>query len=262
MLTSTEAQRQTCKIPTLLVRIFLLSTVICTCSLCVLVLLHMMSWQSGLEMMKTWNLYYLSDQGSRIRELMSASVCHGIHCQVSDRFLFVHKLRSVISSIFEAIKQRRENGWLGNLWILICQQNENESGRWWKCAEWEVAADVGKEQTFIYFFSFCTRLLSFTALPGGHNENDLLPGVWNRCKSEWNHQREASCASCTSFKYESWRKIHGLQTDSVMIAPPGTGCFPISRHQDFPSNRAHKVFTWKSKLPVPGAEMPKAWKTF
>lgn len=135
-------------------RIFLLSTVICTCSLRVLFLLHMTSWQSGLETTKIWNLYYLLDQGSCIRELMCVSVCHGIHCQVSDRFLFVHKLRSVISSIFETIKQRRENGWLGNPWILICQQNENESGRWWKCAEWEVAADVGKEQTFFYFFPF------------------------------------------------------------------------------------------------------------
>lgn len=117
-----------------------------------------------------------------------------------------------------------------------------------------------RNKLLLFFFSFCTRLLSFTALPGGHNENDLLPGVWNRCKSEWNRQREASCASCTSFKYESWRKIHGLQTDSVMIAPPGTGCFPISRHQAFPSNRTHKVFTWKSKLRVPGAEMPKKKK--
>lgn len=123
----------------------------------------MTSWQSGLEATKIWNLYYLLDQGSRIRELMRVSVCHGIHCQVSDRFLFVHKLRSVISSIFETIKQRRENGWLGNPWILICQQNENESGRWWKCAEWEVAADVGKEQTLILFFFLfvpdCSHLL-------------------------------------------------------------------------------------------------------
>lgn len=214
----------------------------------------------------TWNyknLDYLLVQGSRMGELMRVSVCHGIHCQVSDRFLFVHKLRSLISSIFETIKQRRENGWLGNPWILICQQNENESGRWWKCAEWEVAADVGKEQTFIlFFFPFCTQPLSFTALPGGQNESDLLPEVWNCCKSEWNRQREATCVSCASFKYESRRKIHGLQSDSVMIAPPGTGCFPVSRHQAFLLNCAHKVFTWKSKHPAPGAEMPKAWKMF
>lgn len=217
-----------------------------------------MSRQSGLETTKIWNFYYLLDQGSRIRELMRVSVCHAIHCQVSDRFLFVHKLLSVISSIFETIKQRRENGWLGNPWILICQQNENESGRWWKCAEWEVAADVGKEQTFIIIFlPDCSHLL-----PSQVDTMRATYWVWNCCKSEWNRQREASCASCTSFKYESWRKIHGLQTDSVMIAPPGIGRFHISRHQAFPSNCAHKVFAWKSKLPVPGAEMPKAWKTF
>lgn len=90
---------------------------------------------------------------------MCVSVCHGIHCQVSDRFLFVHKLHPVISSIFKTIKQRRENGWLGNPWILICQQNENESGRWWKCAEWEVAADVREEQTFFFFILGCSHLL-------------------------------------------------------------------------------------------------------
>lgn len=53
---------------------------------------------------------------------------HGILRQVSDSFLFVHKLRPVISSIFETIKQWRENGWLGNPWILICQHNEIERG--------------------------------------------------------------------------------------------------------------------------------------
>lgn len=47
MLTSTEAQHRTCKIETPLVRIFLLSAVICTCSLCVLFLVHVTSWQSG-----------------------------------------------------------------------------------------------------------------------------------------------------------------------------------------------------------------------
>lgn len=42
------------------------------------------------------------------------------------------------------------------------------------CAEWEVAVDVRKEQTF---FSFSTRLLSFTGLPCGHDENNSLPEV-------------------------------------------------------------------------------------
>lgn len=95
--------------------------------------------------------------------------CHAIHCQDFDRFLFVHKLLSVISSIFETIKQRRENGWLGNPWILICQQNENESGRWWKCAEWEVAADMSKEQTSSSFGHFRSRLFSSAACPGARN---------------------------------------------------------------------------------------------
>lgn len=49
------------------------------------------------------------------------------------------------------------------------------SRRWWKCAEWEVAADVHEEQTF---FSFSTWLLSFTAIPCEHDENNLLPVVW------------------------------------------------------------------------------------
>lgn len=98
--------------------------------------------------------------------------CHAIHCQDFDRFLFVHKLLSVISSIFETIKQRRENGWLGNPWILICQQNESESGRWWKCAEWEVAADMSKEQTSSSsssFGHFRSRLFSSAACPGARN---------------------------------------------------------------------------------------------
>lgn len=55
-------------------------------------------------------------------------------------------------------------------------------------------------------------------------------------------------------------KIHRLQTDSVMIAPPGMGSIPVSRHQDLNSHRAHKVLTWKRKLAAPGAEMPKALK--
>lgn len=62
----------------------------------------------------------------------SLCVCQCIHCQVSDRFLFVHKSYPVISSIFETIKQQRENGWFGNPWILICQHNEIERGRWWR----------------------------------------------------------------------------------------------------------------------------------
>lgn len=59
------------------------------------------------------------------KQLSSMCVCVSCtHCQVSDRFLFVHKSHSVISSIFKTIKQWRENGWLGNPWILICQHNE------------------------------------------------------------------------------------------------------------------------------------------
>lgn len=91
-------------------------------------------------------------------------VCHVTHCQVPDRFLFVQKLRPVISSIFETIKQWRENGWLGNPWILICQQNENGSGRWYKCAEWEVAADMLMEQTFS-FTTPCAERGSTTLQP-------------------------------------------------------------------------------------------------
>lgn len=131
--------------------------------------------------------------------------CRGIHCQDSDRFLFVHKLLLVISSIFETIKQRRENGWLGNPWILICQQNENESGRWWKCAEWEVTADMRKEQTFFFFVLFvpdCSHLL----LSQVHTMAcDLLPRVWNCSECEWKCQWD-SCARCTSNKYKIWRQ--------------------------------------------------------
>lgn len=130
-------------------------------------LLCVMSWRSGLEMTKDEEFVPSPGPGisyqtacAYLRVCVCVRACRGIHCQDSDRFLFVHKLLLVISSIFETIKQRRENGWLGNPWILICQQNENESGRWWKCAEWEVTADMRKEQTFFFLsFSFPTALI-------------------------------------------------------------------------------------------------------
>lgn len=157
---------------------------------------------------KTRNLYHPLDPGSSIRQLVCMCLrecaCHSIHCQDSDRFLFVHKLLSVISSIFETIKQRREDGWLGNQRILICQQNENESGRWYKCAEWEVAADMSKEQSFVFF------LLSFTTLPGVHKcimwhtvRGLKLQQIWVEC--QWD-----SCECCTSNNYKN-RKSTGFR---------------------------------------------------
>lgn len=65
---------------------------------------------------------------SQIIKLLCVCLRHGILRQVPDSFLFVHKSRLVISPIFETIKQWRENGWLGNPWILICQHNEIERG--------------------------------------------------------------------------------------------------------------------------------------
>lgn len=179
--------------------------------------------KGGIEKTKDWDLWYpVVDHSSQIIKPMCVSVCHGIHCQVSDRFLFVHKLHPVISSIFKTIKQQRENGWLGNLWILICQQNENESGRR-KMEECRVGSGCrGAWGTNFFFFLVHTRLLSFTALPCGHDENNLLPEVWNCSKSGCDSQGDAGCASCISCNQ---KKIHGLQTNSVMIAPPDMGCF-------------------------------------
>lgn len=160
-------------------------------------LLRKIYTEGRIEQDRGWDFSYpmlAIAYGSRI----ITSMCHGIACQVSDRSLFVHKSHPVISSIFETIKQWRENGWFGNPWILICQHNEIEWGRWWKCAVWEVAADVRKEQTF--FFSFSTRLLSFTALPCGHDGNNSLPAVCNCKKPGCDCQWDASCGSCISGK--------------------------------------------------------------
>lgn len=177
-----------------------------SCFFCVLsssckhALLSVMYRRGRIEKTKGWDLRYpmlAIAQSSQIVKSMCVCVCHGIHCRVSDRFLFVHKSHSVISSIFETIKQWRENGWLGNPWILICQHNEIERGRWWECAELEVAADVREEQTF---FSLSTRLLSFTALPCGHDENNSLPEVCNCGKPGCDSQGDASCRSCISGK--------------------------------------------------------------
>lgn len=175
-------------------------------------LLCVMSWRSGLEMTKDEEFVPSPGPGisyqtacAYLRVCVCVRACRGIHCQDSDRFLFVHKLLLVISSIFETIKQRRENGWLGNPWILICQQNENESGRWWKCAEWEVTADMRKEQTFFFLVLFvpdCSHLL----LSQVHTMAcDLLPRVWNCSECEWKCQWD-SCARCTSNKYKIWRQ--------------------------------------------------------
>lgn len=77
-------------------------------------------------------------------------------------------------------------------------------------------ADVCEEQTF---FSLSTWLISFNALPCGHDENNSLPAVCNCSKPAYNGQGDASCGRCISGK-PATRENPQLQTDSVMIAPP------------------------------------------
>lgn len=62
-----------------------------------------------------------------------------------------------------------------------------------------MAADVRKEQTF-FFLPFSTRLLSFTALPCGHDENNSLPEVCNCSKPGCDSRAGASGGSCISGK--------------------------------------------------------------
>lgn len=85
-------------------------------------------------------------------------------------------------------------------------------------------------------------------------------------KSEWTRRLDSGTCYASN-RSKIWRqkkkkKIHRLQTDSVMIAPPGLGSIPVSRHQDLNSHHAHKVLTWEWKVAVPWAELPEAWKTF
>lgn len=119
-----------------------------------------------------------------------------------------------------------------------------------------MAADVREEQTF---FSFSTRLLSFTALPCGHDENISLPEVCNCSESGRDRRGDASCGSCVSGKPATREKIHGLQADSVVIAPPDMSCFPISRDQACSLKLTHEGLHEKAsrgkKNSALGAEM-------
>lgn len=119
-----------------------------------------------------------------------------------------------------------------------------------------MAADMREEYTFS---SFSTRLLSFTALPCEHDENNPLPDVCN-CRSLDATVREMPVVEVVFQVSLPPEKIHGLQTDSVMIAPPDTGCFPISQDQARALNSAHGDFTYKQaeeRASMLGAETSK-----
>lgn len=106
-----------------------------------------------------------------------------------------------------------------------------------------MAADVREEQTF---FSL-TRLLTFTALPCGHDENNSLPVVCNCGKPECDSQAVEAVLEAVFQVSLPPEKIYGLQKDSVMITPPDIGCFPIRRDQAYALNPAHEDFTWESQ---------------
>lgn len=157
---------------------------------------------------------------------VSVCVCQAIQCQVSDRFLFVHKLYPVISSIFETIKQWRENGWPGNPWILICQHNEIECGK-----VMEVCT-VGSELGTNFYFRF---LLGCSySLP---SQVDMMRTTyWQRFVIAANLDttpREMPVVEASFQVNLSPEKIQGLQTDFVMIAAPDEGCFSISGDQAY-----------------------------
>lgn len=125
-----------------------------------------------------------------------------------------------------------------------------------------MTADMSKEQTFFFFFFVlfvpdCSHLLPSQV----HTVHATYCHGFEIAANVNGNVSEIVVHAVLQIRIKSGdkkKKIHRLQTDSVMIAPPGMGCIPVSRHQDFNSHRAHKVLTWKRKLPVPGAEMPKA----
>lgn len=127
------------------------------------------------------------------------------------------------------------------------------------CAEWEVAADVRKEQTFFFFF-YSVALIYW-------------PPMWT-----WWEQLTARGFVIAANLDETARllpvveavfqvslppeKIHRVQTDSVMIAPPDERCFPISRDKTYALNLAHWDFTWQSKPGRKISRIPRSGAVF
>lgn len=88
------------------------------------------------------------------------------------------------------------------------------------CGKWRQA--LGRNKLLFYF---STWLLSFTALPSGHDENNSLRFVIATNPDAT--PREMPVVEAAFQVSLSPEIIQRLQTDSIMIAAPDEGCFSI-----------------------------------
>lgn len=108
-----------------------------------------------------------------------------------------------------------------------------------------MAADVRKEQTFFFFLFLlgCSHLLPshVDMMRTTHCQRFVIATSLDATAGPVPAEEAVFQVSLPP------EKIHGLQTDSVMIAPPDEGCFPISGNQVCALKPAHRGFTWENK---------------